>query len=172
MPSMPGAAPALTPPNPPINVQDLGTKSVAGQMAQGKLYTYNMPQRPAMPKAPSMPQAPSAPQAPGIPQAPGMPQAPSTPQAPALPQLKTVEVWNSPQLQMPLASRVTTPMGTQTTLPQQITPGEPSPSQFQIPPGYKIIPPPSLSPPSIPKPSIPKPPSPPSMPSPPSTPSV
>lgn len=148
----------MTPPKAPLSVQDLGTRTIAGHAVQGKMYTFAMPQKPNLP---------------GMPKAPGMPQVPGMPPAPAMPQTQTVEVWHSPQLQMPLASRVTSSMGTQTTMPQHVTPGEPSPTQFQIPPGYKIVPPPSLSPPSIPKPSIPKPSVPtPSVPAAPKVPSI
>ncbi len=182
MPAVPGGAPSLTPPTAPLNVKDLGPQMIAGHPVLGKSYTFQppklpsapgMPQAPSAPQAPGMPPAPSAPQAPGMPQAPSLPKAPSLPQAPSVPQLHTVEVWTSPQLQMPLASRVTTPTGSSTTVAQQVTPGEPPASQFQIPPNYKLVPPPQPSIPSLPKrPRLPKPPSVPQPPKPPSLPSV
>jgi hypothetical protein len=150
MPKMPaapsGSAPSLTPPTAPLSVKDLGTKMIAGHQALGKSYTFALPKPPSMP---GMPKAPSAPQAPGMPQAPSAPQAPqapSAPQAPGMPQLHTVEVWTSPKLQLPLASRVTSVMGTHTTMGKQVTPGEPPASQFQIPSNYKLIPPPPRPP--------------------------
>jgi len=71
------------------------------------------------------------------------------PQAPAMPQLHTVEVWTSPKLHLPLASRITSPLGTQTSMGKQVTAGEPPASQFQIPSNYKIIPPPRPPIPSV-----------------------
>lgn len=153
MPTAPsGGVPSLKPPPAPLSVKDLGKRIIAGHEAQGKSYTYpplKPPGVPSMPQAPSAPQAPGAAQAPGAPQVPGMPKAPSLPQPSGIPQPHTMEVWTSPKLQLPLASRVTTGMGTQTMIGKQITPGEPPASKFQIPPNYKLVPPPRPPKPSI-----------------------
>ena len=165
MPGAPtGGVPSLKPPPAPLSVKDLGKRFIAGHEALGKSYTYpplkppgvpsmpqapSAPQSPVIPKAPSMPQAPGMPKAPAMPQAPDLPKAPSMPAPPGIPQPHTVEVWTSHQLHLPLESRVTTGMGTQTTIGKQITPGEPPASKFQIPPNYKLVPPPRPPTPTI-----------------------
>lgn len=166
MPAVPsgGGIPSLKPPPAPLSVKDLGKRFIAGHEALGKSYTYpalkppgvpsmpqapSAPQAPVMPKAPSMPPALDMPKAPAMPHVPDMPKAPSMPAPPGIPQPHTVEVWTSPKLQLPLESRVTTGMGTQTTIGKQITPGEPPASKFQIPPNYKLVPPPRPPTPSI-----------------------
>jgi hypothetical protein len=171
-------------PTPPVQVTDLGKKLIAGHEAVGKLFTFkppappqlpklpgvNLPQMPKPPGGPPAPPAPPAagttpPQPPGgtLPQVPGRAAAPSAavPAAPktALPQLPhTVEVWTSHKLQLPLLTKSGSGASQQTTTCKQVTPGEPPSSAFQIPPGYKVIHPPSIPHvPSIPKvPSMPK----------------
>lgn len=164
MPAMPGMPAA--PPLPAVHVQDLGKSVIQGQEVEGKRYTIQPPQMPAMPQAPQMPgmpQAPQvtgmpkAPQVPGMPPAPGMPlmpQAPGMPQMPPKPQVPTVtEVWTSSKLQLPMATRVNGSFGQMTSICQKATPGEPHPSVFQIPQDYKQLMP---APPKLP--AMPKPP--------------
>jgi hypothetical protein len=133
MPTPPSVSAPSSPLKAPTIIKDLGTRMIAGHQVQGMSYTY-----PAL-KAPG---APSMPRTPGVPQPPSAPQVPGMPPAQTLPQPHVLEVWTSPKLQLPLASRVTGGMGTQTTISQQITPGEPPASHFRIPPNYKILPPP------------------------------
>jgi len=120
-----------------------------------------MPQLPNMPGAPQMPGAPGAPQfspqvpgmpgAPQLPNAPGAPQLPGAPAAPKLPNLAAakqlgptvMEVWTATKLHVPLLSRTTGPSGQQTNVCKSAVPGEPPASAFQIPPGYKVIQPPT-----------------------------
>ena len=110
-------APSFTPPQAPINVQDLGKRMMNGHEVEGKLYTFAPPQMPAAPNAPGMPSI-------------------------SAPQPQQLEVWNSPKFQLPLASRLTGDMGKQTTIAKQVTPCQPPASAFQIPHDYKVVPPP------------------------------
>jgi integrin beta 8 len=158
MPQMPGMPAAPGMPQPPqVHVQDLGKSFMQGQEVEGKRYTIQppaMPQMPQMAKAqvpgPQMPGMPQMPQAPGMPNPPAMPQIPPKPQLPS-----TAEVWTSPKLQLPMASRINGSFGQQTAICQNAVPGEPNPAIFQAPPDYKqILPaPPKL--PNMPKPPIP-----------------
>lgn len=126
MPSMPGA------PQPPsVHVQDLGKTVMQGQQVEGKRYSV---QPPAMPP---VPQAPALPHMPGMPPIPSKPQLPPPPQAPTM-----AEVWSSPELQLPMATRINGTFGRQTTMCQKAVPGEPNPAIFQIPSNYKQVPPP------------------------------
>jgi hypothetical protein len=135
MPSVPGA------PQPPaVHVQDLGKSMMHGQQVEGKRYSI---QPPAMPR---LPQAPAAPRAPGMPQMPPKPQLPPQPQAPTM-----AEVWSSPQLQLPMATRINAGFGQQTTMCQRAVPGEPNPAVFQIPPNYKQVLPAASKAPRLPK---------------------
>lgn len=129
MPQMPGM-PAVpgTPQSPAVQVQDLGKSVVQGQQVEGKRYTIQPP------PTPQMPQAPGKPALPGMPQAPAKPQLPPKPQAPI-----TADVWTSPQLQLPMASRANGSFGQQTTICQKAVPGEPNPAVFQIPQDYKQV---------------------------------
>ncbi|MGA8577077.1 MAG: hypothetical protein WB579_00240 [Bryobacteraceae bacterium] len=114
------------------------------------------PQMPGMPKAPAMPGMPATPQAaqmpgaPAPPKAPGAPGAPSSPQAPAAPQMPqaptTVETWTSTKLHLPMLTKMEGPFGKVTQVCHSAVPGEPHPSAFQIPPGYKVITPDSPAP--------------------------
>jgi hypothetical protein len=51
----------------------------------------------------------------------------------------SMETWNSTKLHMPVLTSFSGPFGQQ-TCKCAITPAEPNPSMFQIPPGYKQIP--------------------------------
>jgi len=88
------------------------------------------------------------------------------PAAPKLPPMPTTaEVWTSPKLQLPMATKMTGSFGQTTQVCQRVIPGEPHPSAFQIPPGYKVIMPTPPKPPALPKaPALPKPPAPPALP--------
>jgi hypothetical protein len=139
MPAIPGA-----PQMPAVQVQDLGKTFMQGQQVEGKRYTIAPP---ALPKPPQMPGMPTPPQAPGMPQVPGgagalpklpkIPGMPSTPPKPPMP--STAEVWTSPQLQLPMASKINGGFGQQTSICQKATPGEPHPAVFQIPQDYKQL---------------------------------
>jgi hypothetical protein len=148
MPGFPGA-----PPQPAVHVQDLGKSVLQGQEVEGKRYTIQPPAAPPMPQLPGMPKMP---QFPGIPKAPGAPGAPPMPPKPAAPVV--AEVWNSPKLQLPMATRINGSFGQQTAICQQAIPGEPHPAVFEIPKDYKqVLPvPPKL-------PGVPKPPAMPSL---------
>jgi hypothetical protein len=114
-----------------------------------------------LPMMPKPPQAPSLPQAPGAPPVPGSPQMPPIAalalgkslieghpvegvryvvQLPAGPQIVS-EIWTSCDLKMPVLTKVTTPAGIQTTYCKPTAIPEPDPSLFQVPPGYKVLPP-------------------------------
>jgi hypothetical protein len=125
MPQMPGM-PSM--PAPAVHVQDLGKSLLQGHEVEGKKYTI---QPPTIPQAPAPPAMPSKPQLPGMPKA---PQLPHKPQAPTV-----AEVWTSPKLQLPMATRVNSAIGQQTAVCQSAIPGEPHPAVFQIPPNYKQI---------------------------------
>lgn len=110
-----------------------------------------IPGMPAAPKLPQVPgmqvpgmQVPGMPGAPKLPQTPGMPTAPATPQPPA-----TAEVWSSTSMGVPMLTKVTGSFGQLTQVCHTAIPGEPSPSAFQIPPGYKLIIPKPPAPPKI-----------------------
>lgn len=166
IPPMPGM-PQMPKPPEMQQVSDLGEKFINGVKAQGKQYTVQppqIPQKPELPKPPQMPQAPQmqAPKPPQIPgmQAPQMPQAPQPPKPPQMPQPPQprppmkLEVWTSKELQLPIHSTVTDPKSGVTTITQMkdIVPHvKLDPSMFQIPPDFKIQPPPM--------PAAPKPPS-------------
>jgi hypothetical protein len=111
----PGAPQAPQPPKMPLDVKGLGKRFIGGHEVEGKSYTFSPPQQP---------------------------QSPQSPGAPQLQPPHVIEVWTSPKLQLPLASRVTGGIGKQTTICKQAAPGEPPASAFQIPAGYKLIKPP------------------------------
>jgi hypothetical protein len=158
--SVPGLAPA-----PSAQVQDLGKGVLQGLEVEGKRYVIQppaMPNIPAPPKpstfqAPGMPQVPGAPQVPGMPQlqgmsqVPGMPNVPGAPgsqSAPNAPQGPTLaEVWTSTSTRVPMLTKINGGFGQITQVCQGVTPGEPHPAAFQIPPDYKVI---ELSPPKPP----------------------
>ena len=119
-PQAPGAPPAPGAPQmPPVAVQDLGKGMIEGHPVDGMRYVV---QPPAPPQAP---------------QAPGAPKAPPLPPPPPM----VSEVWTSTQLKMPVLTKVTTPAGVQTTYCKPAPMAEPDPSLFQVPPGYKVLPP-------------------------------
>jgi hypothetical protein len=138
VPGMPALAlPALQ----PTGVVDLGKSIIEGHAVTGKQFTFAPP---AAPTLPGMPQAPQAPALPGRPQAPalpGMPAAPAIPGAPGLPGLPppptVVVAWTSIATQLPVLTTVTGPFGTQTCRCNTAPSAEPSPSLFQVPPGYR-----------------------------------
>jgi hypothetical protein len=129
-------------PNPSLNVKDLGKRMIAGHEVEGKSYTFPSFQPPKGPTQPGAPQARGAPQS-SPPQSPAPPGASQAPTAPQLRPPHVMEVWTSPKLQLPLASRVTGGIGKQTTICKQVVPGEPAASKFQIPAGYKLVKPPA-----------------------------
>lgn len=105
----------------------------------------------AMPAMPGMPQMPAMPGAPNIIQlgksmieghpVQGVryvfPQTGLTP-----PPLSSWEVWNSTKLNMPVMTQSIGSFGQQTSL-CKVSATPPSPSMFQIPPGYKVVQPPA-----------------------------
>ncbi len=134
MPTPPG-----TPTPPPMSMVSLGTGFIEGHAVTGQQITFHMPtlpQPPGMPKAPGMPGAPGMPAAPGMPSAPGMPGAPALPKPPAMPTV--AEVWTSSSLHMPVLTKITGSFGQRNCYCKNAPTGEPHPSSFQIPPGYKL----------------------------------
>jgi hypothetical protein len=134
MPPMPQAPGAPPPPQmPPVTVQNLGKSMIDGHPVDGMRYIVQPPPPPALPQAPKMPQAPGAP---------ALPQAPK---APPLPPMPTVaEIWTSTPFKMPVLTKVTGPGGVQTISCKPAAVAEPNPSVFQIPAGYKVLPPPKI----------------------------
>jgi hypothetical protein len=136
---MPGPPGAPTPP--PMSMVSLGAGSIEGHAVTGQQITYHMP---TLPKLPGMPQAPGMPKVPGMPQAPGAPQvpgAPGIPGAPAMPKppMPTVaEVWTSSSLHLPVLTKITGSFGQRNCYCKNAPTGEPHPSSFQIPAGYKL----------------------------------
>ena len=111
-----------------------------------------MPPLPAAPKIPGMPPLPAGLKIPGTPplpaglKVPGMSQVPAAPKmsgappAPAAPQTPTTtEVWNSTRMGVPMLMKMSGGFGQLTQVCHSAVPGEPHPSAFQIPPGYKVI---------------------------------
>lgn len=137
-PGIPGMPGAPTPPGaPPMTVKDLGKRLVQGIEVEGKQYTLP-PLTP--PKPPGAPQT----------QIPGMPGAPGAPGMPKPPLPTVAESWTSTKLQMPVLTRITGSFGQQMCHCQNAVAGEPHPSTFQIPAGYKQIGvPPPPKPPSL-----------------------
>ena len=140
LPGMPGmpqpnvTMPQIQPPQMP-QPKDLGTKMIGGIKVQGKQFT--MPPIPGMPKPPAVP---------GMPQAPAMPGAPGMPAAPAMPQPPTSEIWMSHELHLPIQSSVTNPATGANCMTQMknVVPGAKlPPSMFQVPPDFKVAPPPA-----------------------------
>lgn len=115
------AIPAATLPQlQPTSVINLGASIIAGIAVTGKQFTF------APPAAPAVPGMPQAPQVPAIP---GMPQAPLPP--------TVVEAWTSVATLLPVLITVTGSFGTQICSCNTAPSVEPSPSMFQIPPGYR-----------------------------------
>jgi len=127
MPHIPQfAAPALAgagPQPPAMKVEDLGKKFLHGHEVEGK--------RCVMP-APNHPQF-HAPGAPKRPHRPGVPPLPA-----ASPPPTTTEVWHSPSMGVPMFTKVSGGFGDLTHVCKSAVPGEPHPSAFQIPHGYKV----------------------------------
>ncbi len=146
--SVPGPAAA-----PSAQVQDLGKGVLQGLEVEGKRYVIQPPAMPNIPAAPKPPtfQAPGMPQLQGMPQVPGMPKMPGAPgsqSAPNAPQGPTfAEVWTSTSTRLPMLTKINGGFGQITQVCQGVTPGEPHPAAFQIPPDYKVI---ELSPPKPP----------------------
>jgi hypothetical protein len=153
MPPMPQfAAPGLptTPKTPGVQVQDLGKGVIQGHEVEGKRFL--IPPSPALPGMPQAPKPPGPPQMPKAPQAPGMPAAPQSPQAPAAPPpppapgmppspkgTTIAEVWHSPSMGLPMLTKMSGGFGQLTQVCQRAVPGEPHPTAFQIPQGYKVV---------------------------------
>lgn len=125
-----------------------------------------LPKPPAAPHAPQPPHAPQAAQLeaaiPGapklaapkldLPKVPGVaahaPQAPKPPAVPAMlppppplppPSPVVTEVWTSTKHAIPMLTTTTGSFGKQMAQCRKLVPGEPPPSVFQIPHGYKIV---------------------------------
>jgi hypothetical protein len=113
-----------------VQVQDLGKSMIEGHEVEGKRYT--LPAQPPSSKPP-------LPAMPGL-KIPGSGQAPQSPQAPKAPPPNIAEVWTSLKLKTPILTKVSTPVGEQTTYCKPTETAEHPPSVFQIPPGYKIKP--------------------------------
>jgi len=122
---IPGPPGAPTPP--PMSVVNLGPGFIEGHAVTGQQVTFH---------APTLPQAPGMPGAPQIPGAPGMPSAPGMPKPPAMPMV--AEVWTSSSLHMPVLTKITGGFGQRNCYCKNTATGEPHPSSFQIPPGYKL----------------------------------
>lgn len=164
MPQMPAFSPPGLPGQPPPapKVEDLGKRLLQGHEVEGKRIVTQplaMPKKPALqmpgapklpavkmpgaPKLPStkLPGAPKLPSAklPGVPKLPQIPGAPSKPPAPAAPKSPiTSEVWSSTALGVPMLTKVSGSFGQMTQVCHKAVPGEPHPSAFQIPQGYKV----------------------------------
>jgi len=136
-PGMPAGAPKppTAPAMPPMAVKDLGKRVVEGLEVHGKEFTMPPLAPPKLPdvKPPAVPGAPQL-KPPGLqpPAPPGMPQPPA-------PGSMVSEVWTSTALQIPILSRISGPFGKQTCHCKNVTGGEPDPSKFLIPSGYKKV---------------------------------
>jgi hypothetical protein len=117
-----------------VQVQDLGKSMIEGHEVEGKRYT--LPGQPPPPKPP-LPAMPGL-KMPGSAEAPKPPQASASAQAPKAPNI--AEVWTSVKLKTPVLTKVSTPVGEQTTYCKPTETAEHPPSVFQIPQGYKIKP--------------------------------
>jgi hypothetical protein len=137
---IPGPPGAPTPP--PMSVVNLGPGSIEGHAVMGQQITFHMPTLPTPPKIPGMPQLPGMPKLPGMPSAPGAPQAPGVPGAPGMPKppaMPTIaEVWTSSSLHLPVLTKITGSFGQRNCYCKNAPTGEPHPSSFQIPAGYKL----------------------------------
>lgn len=165
-PALPGMPPTpqpgVTGAAPTPQAQNLGKGMIQGQEVQGTRYVIQppampnisgTPQPPAV-QAPGMPQMAGSPPAPGMLPAPGMPQvpgAPGTPSAPNAPQAPTTaDVWTNTKMQLPMLTQMNGGFGQLTQVCQSVSPGEPNPAAFQIPPGYRVIVLPPPTPPAFP----------------------
>ncbi|MGD0360302.1 MAG: hypothetical protein ABSC93_05505 [Bryobacteraceae bacterium] len=130
-----------------------------------------LPKPPALPKAPALPKPPALPQLPGMPKPPAPPQAPgvqppTAPKPPAPPsakppaQLQTLEVWTHTKLKIPVLTKATGMPSLKSSVLKNAKGAEPPAALFQIPKGYKLVPPklpaapklPALKPPTLPTP--------------------
>jgi len=132
------------PPSALLHVKDLGKQTIGGHEAEGKLYTFQPPKVPAVSglKGPKLGALPALPKVPGLPQPPGMqPPSPGKPSTPGAPQgpVQTLEVWTHTKLKVPVLTKANGIPGLQSSTCKDAKGGEPSPSLFQIPPGYKLI---------------------------------
>jgi len=138
-------------PLPPPGLQVPGAPKLPGMQIPGapKLPAMQIPgapklpavQIPGAPKLPAMqiPGAPKPPafQPPGAPKPPQMPGMPPPPGAPPPPPMVT-EVWKSTKMNVPMLTKMSGGFGELTQVCHKAIPGEPHPSSFQIPPGYKV----------------------------------
>jgi hypothetical protein len=151
MPQMPHFSPPGLPGQlhaPAVKVEDLGKSVLKGHEVEGKRFvTQPLPlpkppafQMPGVPKPPAfqMPGVPKPPafQTPGVPKPPQTPGAPPVPAAPQPP--TTTEVWNSTSMGVPMLMKMSGGFGQLTQVCHSAVPGEPHPSTFQIPQGYKV----------------------------------
>lgn len=135
LPAMPGAPGMPKMPGAPAMPKIPGAPAVPGMPSA--------PAAPGMPSAGAMPQIPGMPAVlgmPAAPAAPGKPAAPAVPGAPVPPVPPTVaEVWTSTKMRIPMLTKMNGPFGQSSSVCQNAIPGEPHPSMFQIPAGYKIV---------------------------------
>lgn len=96
-----------------------------------------------------MPKAPMAPKAPEPPKPPAPP-----PMPPPSPIMQQVETWTHTKLKLPMFTRARSPKLEVTQVCKQITPGEPHPALFKIPPGYKLVEPPKPQTPNLQPPKV------------------
>ncbi|MFZ0320365.1 MAG: hypothetical protein WAL56_14680 [Candidatus Sulfotelmatobacter sp.] len=132
-PKLPGGAPAPA----PLQVHDLGKSLIEGHEVEGKRYILPAVQRPPAPPMPKMPQLTQRPKLPQAPKSPQMPQSPAA-ASPKPPQPTVAEVWTSVKLKIPVLSKVTSSLGSQTTYCKPTSTAEPHSSLFEIPTGYKL----------------------------------
>ena len=130
----PGSAAAGVHPS-SVQVQDLGKSMIEGHEVEGKRYTLPAQPPSSKPPIPAM----LGLKMPGSPQGLNSPQASASPQGPKAPPPPNIaEVWTSVKLKTPVLTKVSTPVGEQTTYCKPTETAEHPPSVFQIPPGYKI----------------------------------
>jgi hypothetical protein len=55
------------------------------------------------------------------------------------PKVQTLEIWTHTQLKVPLLTKATGMPGLKASVCKNVKSGEPPPSKFQIPPGYKMV---------------------------------
>jgi hypothetical protein len=136
--------PPLTGPKPPAFQMPGAPKTP--QMAGMPPGVPKPPQMPGMPGVPKLPQMPGMPGVPKLPQMPGMaPVAPKPPQMPGIAPPPaaphppgTTEVWSSTSMGVPMLTKMSGGFGQLTQVCKKAVPGEPHPTAFQIPPGYKV----------------------------------
>jgi hypothetical protein len=125
-----------------------GMKGLPGAKGLPGLKGPKLGALPALPKVPGLPQPPGMqPPSPGKPSTPGLaapavaapaPGQPPTPGAPQGP-VQTLEVWTHTKLKVLVLTKANGIPGLQSSTCKDAKGGEPSPSLFQIPPGYKLI---------------------------------